>query len=135
MFQLCGIKNEIVGQKAFLSASWSPLSNTLITSSADRHIRLYDPRSSEGLVCKTTFTSHTLWVPAVCWSKHDEHLFVSGSYDQSVKLWDTRSPKAPLYNLSGHDDKILCVDWSNPKVIVSGGADSCVHIFKNKQFV
>jgi len=60
--ELYGIKNEIVDQKAFLSASWSPLSNTLLASSADRFIRLYDPRSTEGTICKTMFTSHSLWV-------------------------------------------------------------------------
>lgn len=67
-----------MGQKAFLGASWSPLSNTLIAASADRHVRLYDPRTTEGSLCKTTFASHTLWVTAVAWSAHDEHLFVSG---------------------------------------------------------
>lgn len=130
--ELCGIKNEIVGQKAFLSSSWSPLSNTLLASSADRHIRLYDPRSSEGSVCKTTFTSHTLWVSSVTWSKYDQHLFLSGGYDSTVKLWDTRSPKAPLYNLQGHQGQVLSVDWSNKKFLVSGGSDNSVHIFRNK---
>lgn len=123
-----------MGQKAFLGASWSSLSNTLIAASADRHVRLYDPRSTEGSLCKTTFASHTLWVTSVAWSAHDEHLFVSGSYDSWVKMWDSRSPKAPLYDLSGQEDKVLCVDWSNPKYIVSGGTDNSTHIFKNKQF-
>lgn len=131
---MCGIKNEIVGQKAYLGASHSPLSKTVITCSADRHIRLYDPRSTEGSLCKSTFTSHSLWVSAVSWSSHNEYLFVSGSYDHSVKMWDTRSPKAPLYDISGHQDKVLCVDWSNPKYIVSGGSDNYVNVFKNKQF-
>ncbi|XP_018325752.1 ribosome biogenesis protein WDR12 homolog [Agrilus planipennis] len=131
--ELCGLKNEIMGQKAFLGASWSPLSKSLITCSADTRIRLYDPRSVEGTICKTTFVSHTLWVTAVAWAQHDEHLFMSGGYDESVKLWDTRSPKAPLYELSGHEGKVLCVDWSNPKHLVSGGTDNSVHIFKNKK--
>ncbi|KAG5897450.1 hypothetical protein JTB14_002711 [Gonioctena quinquepunctata] len=130
--ELCGIKNEIVGQKAYFSSSWSPLSNTLLASSADRHIRLYDPRSSEGTLCKTTFTSHTLWVSSVTWSNYDQHLFLSGGYDSSVKLWDTRSPRAPLYNLQGHQGQVLSVDWSNKKYLVSGGSDNSVHIFKNK---
>lgn len=130
--ELKGIKNEIVGEKAYLSASWSPLSNTLIASSADRHIRLYDPRTLEGSVVKTTFTSHSGWVSSVKWSNYDEHLFVAGDYNSSVKLWDTRSPRAPLYNLQGHDEQVLAVDWSNPKYIVSGGADNSIHIFKNK---
>ncbi|EFA03458.1 ribosome biogenesis protein WDR12 homolog [Tribolium castaneum] len=129
--ELCGIKNEIVGQKAFLDSSWSSLSNTLLACSADRHIRLYDPRSSEGSVVKTTFTSHTLWVSSIEWSKYDEHLFMSGGYDSGVKLWDSRSPKAPLYNLEGHQGQVLAVDWSNNKYLVSGGCDNSVHIFRN----
>lgn len=132
IFQNCGLQNEIVGQKAFLSTSWSPLSNTLITSSADRHIRLYDPRSAEGALCKTTFTSHTLWVSSVAWCDYDEHLFMSGSFDSCVKMWDTRSYKAPLYDLNGHDGKVLAVDWTNSKYLVSGGSDNSLHIFKNK---
>ncbi|XP_019873102.1 ribosome biogenesis protein WDR12 homolog [Aethina tumida] len=130
--ELCGIKNEIIGQKAYLSASWSPLTNMLLASSADRHIRLYDPRSTEGSLCKTTFTSHSLWVSSVAWSKYDEHLFMSGGYDSDVKLWDTRSPKAPLYNLQGHEGQVLSVDWSNNKYLISGGCDNSVHVFKNK---
>lgn len=125
------MKNEIIGQKAYLGASWSPLSQSLITCSADRHIRLYDPRSTEGTVCKATFTSHTMWVSSVGWSQTDEHLFISGGYDECVKLWDTRSPMAPLYDLTGHLGKVLCVDWTNPKYIVSGGSDNSVHIFKS----
>ncbi|CAG9863578.1 unnamed protein product [Phyllotreta striolata] len=130
--ELCGIKNEIVGQKAYLSSSWSSINNTLLASSADRHIRLYDPRSSEGSLCKVTFTSHSLWVSSVAWSNYDTNLFISGGYDSSVKMWDVRSSKAPLYNLQGHEGQVLKVDWSNKKYMVSGGSDNSVHIFKNK---
>ncbi|XP_046994861.1 ribosome biogenesis protein WDR12 homolog [Schistocerca americana] len=130
--ELGGIKTELVGNKPFFDADWSPLNRTLVTASADRHVRLYDPRSKEGSLIKNTFTSHTQWVQSVCWSKTDEHLFVSGSYDQDMKLWDTRSPKAPLYDMSGHEDKVLCCDWSRPDLVVSGGADNTVRIFKTK---
>lgn len=37
-----------------------------------------------------TFSSHTGWVSCVAWSPSHSHHFVSGSYDQLVKLWDTR---------------------------------------------
>ena len=43
--EIGGIKNEVVGNKSFFDASWSHLNRTLITASADRHVRLYDPRS------------------------------------------------------------------------------------------
>lgn len=43
------------------------------------------------------------------------------------------SPKAPLYELIGHGDKVLDIDWSNPKYIVSGGCDNSVRVFKSKK--
>ncbi|XP_015598253.1 ribosome biogenesis protein WDR12 homolog [Cephus cinctus] len=130
--ELGGIKQEIPGNKSFFDVDYSPLSGTLITASADKHIRLYDPRSTEGAVVKATFTSHTQWVQCVSWSTTQDYLFLSGAYDNQVKLWDTRSPKVPLYDLSGHEDKVLSCNWSNPKLMVSGGADNTVRIFKSK---
>ncbi|KAL3283258.1 hypothetical protein HHI36_006406 [Cryptolaemus montrouzieri] len=133
--ELNGIKNELVGQKAYLSSSWSVLSKHLLTTSADQYIRLYDPRSTEGVVCKTTFTSHNGWISSVDWSPYSEYLFLSGGYDTKVKLWDTRSPKAPLYDMQGHEGQVLRVDWSNKKYLISGGADNSVHIFKNRDMM
>lgn len=133
--ELGGMKHEITGNKSFFDVDYSELSRTVITASADRHVRLYDPRSTEGAVVKSMFTSHSQWVQTVRWSNVDHHLFVSGAYDNEVKLWDTRSPKVPLFDLSGHEDKVLCCDWSNPKFIVSGGADNTVRIYKSKQIV
>ena len=41
------------------------------------------------------------------------------------------SPKAPLYDMEGHEDKILAVDWSMPQYMLSGGADNHLKIFKH----
>ena len=51
---------------------------------------------------KAVFTSHTGWVSAVAWAPHSEHMFVSASHDQLVKLWDARSNRTPLYELTGN---------------------------------
>lgn len=128
-----GIKLEISGNKSFFDMSYSPLNGLIITASADKNLRLYDSRTIAGNVVKNTYLGHTQWVQSVCWSTNDEHLFISGSYDHSVKLWDTRSAKAPLFDLIGHDDRVHDCDWSNPKYMVSGGADNSVRIFKSKK--
>lgn len=44
--ELGGIKHEIYGDKCFFSIDYSPLTRTVITGSADAHVRLYDPRST-----------------------------------------------------------------------------------------
>jgi len=130
--EMGGMKAEIAGNKAFFDMSWSGLNNTAITSSADRHIRLYDPRSNEGSLVKCMFTSHNGWVSSVNWSLTNENLFVSGSHDKLMKLWDRRSPRAPLYNMTGHTENILCTSWANPDYMMSGGSDNTLRIFKAK---
>ncbi|XP_032683439.1 ribosome biogenesis protein WDR12 homolog [Odontomachus brunneus] len=127
--ELGSIKREFVGEKSYFDVDYSSLAHALITASADRHVRLYDPRSSENAVMKTMYTSHTQWVQCVRWSTVIEYLFISGAYDDIVKLWDTRSPKTPLFDLTGHEDKVLCCDWLNSKLIASGGADNTLRIF------
>ena len=69
---------------------YSSLNNLIIAGLNDRHIRMYDPRSTEGTLVKSTFTSHTGWGSSVAWSKTNENVFVSGSYDCLLKIWDIR---------------------------------------------
>ena len=124
-------KQTLTGNKAFLSISYSKFNHCLMTGSADRHIRLWDPRTSEGSLVKHVYTSHQSWVSSIDWSKQNEYQFVSGSYDNVVKQWDIRSPNAPLYDLIGHEDKVLCVNWSSNEYIISGSVDNHLKIFSN----
>ena len=41
-----GVKSEISGNKSFFDVSYSRLNGLILTSSADKNIRLYDARSS-----------------------------------------------------------------------------------------
>lgn len=132
---LKGIKSEISGNKSFFDISYSKLNGLVIACSADKNLSLYDLRTNVGTNMKNSFYGHTQWVNGVCWSPTEEQLFISGSYDNQVKLWDMRSPKAPLYDLIGHEDKVHDCDWSNPKFMVSGGADNTVRIFKSKHAI
>jgi len=128
--EMGGLKTEIVGNKAFFSLSYSEENRSLLATGADRSVRLYDPRATEGNLVKSVFTSHTGWCSAVQWATSRPNLFVSSSHDHLVKMWDQRSHKTPLFELTGHSDKVLCCDWSNSEVIASGAADNDMKVFK-----
>ena len=108
--ELGGIKSEIVGSKSFFDVDLSIFNDLVISASCDRYIRLYDTRykglldllhfkqksifenfkKKDGSIVKAPYSSHTKWVVSVRWSKSNENLFVSGSFDSEVKLWDIR---------------------------------------------
>lgn len=125
-------KQTLTSNKPLMDIDYSKTTALLLTSSCDRHIRLWDSRQNEGAQIRSVYSSHSGWVSSVAWSKTNPNLFVSGSYDSSVKEWDIRSPSAPLYDMLGHHEKVLAVNWSNKDFIVSGASDNQIKIFANK---
>jgi len=124
-------KHTITGNKVVLSIAYSSTNNLLASGGADKFIRLFDARASGDVVHKM-LTSHEGWVSSVDWSPNNENLLVSGSYDCSVKLWDIRCINEPLDSLGKHEDKVMCVLWTDPKYILSGAADCCLNIYEYK---
>ena len=118
----------LTGNKVYLSISYSAYSHLLASGSTDKYVRLWDPRSSDGTVVKSMLSSHNGWVSSVEWSPSNEHHLISGSYDNSVKFWDIRSTKKALANIESHLDKVMCVRWVQDNLVLSGGADSQLHI-------
>ena len=89
------------------------------------------PRSKDGVIVRSQHTSHAGWITCVDWCKNSENHFISGSHDMILKMWDVRSCKTPLYDLKGHEERVLCCDWSETKYVASGGADNGLKVFKS----
>jgi WD40 repeat protein len=50
--------------------------------------------------------------------------------DCTVRVWNTETAE-PLCTYSGHQNKVLCVDWSvDGRLVASGSADSTVRIWR-----
>ncbi len=54
------LKTELVGNKAFFGVSYSPEKKMLLTAGSERTIRMYDPMSTDGLLVKSAYASHTV---------------------------------------------------------------------------
>ena len=56
--EMQSLKTELVGNKAFFDVAYSPEKKMLLTAASERTIRMYDPRSTEGLIVKSAYSSH-----------------------------------------------------------------------------
>ena len=73
----------------------SPSAGLLVTAHTDKLLRLWDPRTSEGQVMKSTLSSHSSWVTCVSWHPSSAVHVLSGSVDKTACLWDV-SARASL---------------------------------------
>lgn len=125
-------KRKAISAKPLLGIDYSAENNLLVSASCDKFIRLWDARGPDNASAKTAYTSHSAWVSSVAFCKTSSNNFISGGYDNLVKLWDIRSTKACLYDLIGHHDKVLDVNCNNPSYVFSGSADSTLKVFATK---
>lgn len=75
-----------------------------------------------------TLKGHSSWVDAVAIGK-DGQILVSGSYDNTIKLWDLPTGKS-VYTLVGHSSTVHSVAISyDKKTVVSGSDDGTIKVW------
>jgi len=83
---------------------------------------------------KAEYEAHSQWVSTVQFNHSVDNVFLSGSFDGTVKLWDLRNLEAPLSTLKRKDTslpedyKVFDLEWNGPSQIISGGSDSHVSV-------
>ncbi|GBM62413.1 Diphthine methyltransferase [Araneus ventricosus] len=82
-------------------------------------------------VSSATFINkrHSMGVTAISKSKLNEHLLVTGSYDENVFLWDVRSMKIPVSEISLNGG-IWRLKWHprNPSYLLSASMHNGFHV-------
>lgn len=60
-----------------------------------------------------------------------DNIFVTGSSDKTLKLWDLRNINQSLHTLKGHTDEIYTANWAynSLNILASSGADRRVIIW------
>nr|AFK39711.1 unknown [Lotus japonicus] len=71
--------------------------------------------------------AHDADLHCVDWNPHDDNLILTGSADNSVRMFDRRNltsngVEAPIHKFEGHKAAVLCVQWSPDKASVFGSS-------------
>ncbi|XP_078432011.1 transducin family protein / WD-40 repeat family protein [Wolffia australiana] len=77
--------------------------------------------------CIKVEKAHDADVHCVDWNPHDHNLILTGSADNSVRMFDRRNLTssgvgAPIHRFDGHKAAVLCVQWSPDKASVFGSS-------------
>ena len=82
----------------------------------------------------STYQGHSMPVYSVRWNPHHPRMFLSGSADWSVKLWDAKQESRPLMSFD-LGDAVGDVAWAPYSATVFAAAtdDGRVHVFDLKE--
>jgi ribosome biogenesis protein len=105
-----------------LDLAQTPDNHTILSSSTDRTISLFDLRLSSTSIVTASATLMHPATPSCISTSSSPHQIVSGAYDGVVRLWDLRSVKSAMASFKAWDGlkKVLSVDWNGGVVGVGG---------------
>ncbi|TKY72798.1 WD-40 repeat-containing protein MSI4 [Spatholobus suberectus] len=92
----------------------------------DSRLILWDARVGSSPVVKVE-KAHNADLHCVDWNPHDDNLILTGSADNSVRMFDRRNLTtngvgSPIHKFEGHKAAVLCVQWSPDKSSVFGSS-------------
>ncbi|CAH2077565.1 unnamed protein product, partial [Thlaspi arvense] len=101
----------------------------------DSCLLLWDARTGTGPAMKVE-KAHDADIHCVDWNPHDNNLILTGSADNTVRVFDRRNLTSngvgsPIYKFEGHKAAVLSVQWSPDKSSVFGSCaeDSLLNIW------
>ncbi|XP_047167667.1 transcription initiation factor TFIID subunit 5 [Vigna umbellata] len=107
------------------AASFSPVGDFILSSSADATIRLWSTKLNANLVC---YKGHNYPVLDVQFSPVG-HYFASSSHDRTARIWSMDRIQ-PLRIMAGHLSDVDCVQWhANCNYIATGSSDKTVRLW------
>ncbi|KAI5665461.1 hypothetical protein M9H77_15314 [Catharanthus roseus] len=101
----------------------------------DSCLILWDARTGSTPVIKVE-KAHSADLHCVDWNPHDVNLILTGSADNSVRMFDRRNLTSggvgsPIHTFEGHSAAVLCVQWSphKPSVFGSSAEDGILNLW------
>ncbi|TKA78758.1 hypothetical protein B0A55_04130 [Friedmanniomyces simplex] len=135
-------RGEHAHKQAVHVVRWNPSVLTdLMSASDDRTVRVWDLTDD---VAKWTGIGHEDYVRSACYLPGQDGMVATGSYDQTVRLWDTRQPgndrpalsfkhAAPIEDLIPLNSSVLASAAGNQVTILDLIAGKANHIIRSHQ--